>query len=635
MNNPESPEEVAHMFAEVMGWGALEVLAAILDSKVGVDEYGRRPDCMRNPIDEQDVLQMIGVHCSRATVWGVRAIKPQRFYHIYEEEHGRRPPIGVRRYKMMLSNMTKLTSDDVGRIEHRVSAGMRACCNQGAERVVDEWLDSFLHGTWYFVRDEEAQEALKKLRETFRHRLNDEGFMKEVEVNGSKYLVYIPRKPHKVGHLHFLLASKVKMERTDVDGNVQESYCVFAHDIMSYFKHPKVSPDHAFRVMTDRNAGDPSDLKLTIGDEAFNTQDTLVWAERSKHKILLSGVSVHRNVKKHSVAGLIFNEYRYMLGPNGLVMTILHGSTRVDEDFGEEKKQRKVICNLSNYLHFGAQEKCTCAKITSHRTAMMLQTIPERDLRNICAISGAQTSTNKLEMVRALTGWNLAAGEEPCGFCHGSAIQTRFHDVMADVQKARFARMEELSGKEWTAAKLKTKMAELGLKVRSSDKKETMAGRIACTEQAYKGDLNRMADCFRAQLQHHKKTGACETSDRYTAVSVPFPRRRLRTRTYHVGADQSVCGDRVQCVQVLRWPARPVRLHSFPRTCASSHFLSISCNQKLIAFLVPNHTKQVFRTPRKLQIYCTPSNTFTVPPSVEYSQVSGFSAAAKCDVSGE
>lgn len=150
------------MFAEIIGWETLEVLARRIDARAQRGEDGNRLGRLRTEVTTRDVLHMIGVHCMRATCWGERPQRPQRFYR--EVRKGRDVfGIGVANYRAMLHAMAELNSDELEEIQRSLSAALRAAFVQGGERVIDEWLDSFVHGNWYFVRENEVNEALKRM----------------------------------------------------------------------------------------------------------------------------------------------------------------------------------------------------------------------------------------------------------------------------------------------------------------------------------------------------------------------------------------------------------------------------------------------------------------------------------------
>ena len=158
----------------------------------------------------------------------------------------------------MLGVLAYLDAHDLTRLMTCMRAGFSNVWHIGVFRAIDEYLASY--------------------------KLGDKNLTKKLKGDLYSLVQYIKRKPHKYGHLFYLLCSKVFIPDTNGD------FVVFCSDFLSCHINPIRSPSDCFQLLAETRVL-LAERPVYVADSAFFTGQVLKFLRIHDLGFILSGGS--------------------------------------------------------------------------------------------------------------------------------------------------------------------------------------------------------------------------------------------------------------------------------------------------------------------------------------------------------
>ena len=158
----------------------------------------------------------------------------------------------------MLGVLAYLDAHDLTRLMTCMRAGFSNVWHIGVFRAIDEYLASY--------------------------KLGDKNLTKKLKGDLYSLVQYIKRKPHKYGHLFYLLCSKVFIPETNGD------FVVFCSDFLSCHINPIRSPSDCFQLLVETRVL-LAERPVYVADSAFFTGQVLKFLRIHDLGFILSGGS--------------------------------------------------------------------------------------------------------------------------------------------------------------------------------------------------------------------------------------------------------------------------------------------------------------------------------------------------------
>ena len=183
---------------------------------------------------------LVGVHFYRAETWGKK--EPQSLQEVWPKlkEAMGDDELPIKRHwcETMLGVLAYLDAHDLTRLMTCMRAGFSNVWHIGVFRAIDEYLASY--------------------------KLGDKNLTKKLKGELYSLVQYIKRKPHKYGHLFYVLCSKVFIPETNGD------FVVFCSDFLSCHINPIRSPSDCFQLLVETRVL-LAERPVYVADSAFFT----------------------------------------------------------------------------------------------------------------------------------------------------------------------------------------------------------------------------------------------------------------------------------------------------------------------------------------------------------------------------
>ena len=337
---------------------------------------------------------MVGLHFCRANIWGKNAAQPA--HKVWEDlcsmtglsKH--EMPITHTMYTAVVGVLNHLLVSELDPIVKLLRKAFQEVWVVGVYRAIDEYLASYKLGS-HNLHEKLAGDLFSHVR-------------------------YIKRKPHKFGHLFYLLCCKI-LFTNDTDSD----YVVFCADFLSCHKNPMPTPSTCFIELANVYI-QAAERPVYVADSAFFTREVLAFLRHHDLGFILSGgQSLYTSLVSIARIGLDPQHYRLYKNRRDELFSVFNRTSAPDDGLlvladaeaaDEGNEAGKIICHLSSCFMPSSARMCVCSYVMSEEESRPLLDLPVATLRALLHKDShpMQEATDVYQLVRGLSCAQLRSG---------------------------------------------------------------------------------------------------------------------------------------------------------------------------------------------------------------------------------